>query len=106
MLAWRWLRDSWSDAPVTRTTRPPGYSPEMGGLPLALEQAAAYIQAIGQSLAGYLALFRRRRSALLRRGEPSGYSGTVFTAWDLAFTQLEQSDRRGRPAAAGGVLCA
>jgi hypothetical protein len=64
---------------------------ELGGLPLALEQAAAYTQAVGKTLAGYLALFRRRRGDLLRRGEPSGYSGTVATAWSLAFTQLEQS---------------
>ena len=35
---------------------------ELGGLPLALEQAAAYIQATGDSLAGYLALFRQRRA--------------------------------------------
>ena len=34
---------------------------ELGGLPLALEQAAAYVQASEESLAGYLALFRRRR---------------------------------------------
>jgi hypothetical protein len=64
---------------------------EMGGLPLALEQAAAYIQAVGKSLTGYMALFRRRRSGLLRRGEPIGYSGTVATAWDLAFTQLQSA---------------
>ena len=35
---------------------------ELGGLPLALEQAAAYIQATGDSLAGYLASFRQRRA--------------------------------------------
>ena len=34
---------------------------ELGGLPLALEQAAAYIQATGTTLAGYLALFRQRQ---------------------------------------------
>ena len=48
---------------------------ELGGLPLALEQAAAYIQATGDSLAGYLAEFRRRRADLLARGEPAGYPG-------------------------------
>ena len=31
---------------------------ELGGLPLALEQACAYMQAAGRSLAGYLTLFR------------------------------------------------
>ena len=34
----------------------------LDGLPLALEQAAAYAQAIGGTLSGYLALFRHRRS--------------------------------------------
>jgi Tetratricopeptide repeat len=64
---------------------------ELGGLPLALEQAAAYIRASGGSLAGYLALFRRRRPEMLARGEPTGYSMTVATTWSLAFTQLEES---------------
>ena len=47
---------------------------ELGGLPLALEQAAAYIQATGGTLAGYLASFRQRRAEMLARGEPTGYS--------------------------------
>ena len=66
-----------------------GVAEAVGGLPLALEQAAAYIQATGDSLAGYLAGFRKRRADLLARGEPTGYPGTVATTWALAFTQLE-----------------
>ena len=46
---------------------------ELDGLPLALEQAAAYMQASGASLGGYLASFRLRRDGLLARGEPTGY---------------------------------
>ena len=64
----------------------------VGGLPLALEQAAAYAQATGNSLAAYLALFHKRRTDLLARGGPARYGGTVATTWALAFTQLEQSD--------------
>ena len=45
---------------------------ELGGLPLALEQAVAYIQAAGDSLASYLALFRQRRSHLLARATATG----------------------------------
>jgi Domain of unknown function (DUF4062)/Tetratricopeptide repeat len=74
-----------------------GLAEAVGGLPLALEQAAAYIQATGDTLAGYLAGFRRRRADLLARGEPVGYSGTVATTWALAFTQLEEA----APQAAG-----
>jgi hypothetical protein len=64
---------------------------ELGGLPLALEQTAAYMQATGESLAGYLALFRQRRADLLVRGEPAGYGKTVAATWTLAFSRLEES---------------
>jgi len=70
---------------------------ELGGLPLALEQAAAYVQASGDSLADYLASFRERRAEMLARGEPIGYSQTVATTWRLAFEDL----RRAAPGAAG-----
>jgi hypothetical protein len=70
---------------------------ELGGLPLALEQAAAYVQARGDSLAGYLASFRQRRADLLVRGEPTGYPETVATTWRLAFEDLRQA----APGAAG-----
>ena len=77
---------------------------ELGGLPLALEQAAAYVQASGESLAGYLSLFRQRRADLLGRGEPTGYSETVATTWRLAFEDCKSRAGRGRAAAAAGVL--
>jgi hypothetical protein len=68
-----------------------GLAQAVGGLPLALEQAAAYIQASDESLASYLALFRQRRPQLLARGQPTGYDSTVAATWSLAFTQLEHS---------------
>ncbi len=64
---------------------------ELGGLPLALEQAAAYIQATGDSIAGYLTAFRQRRPDMLARGEPASYPGTVATTWALALTRLERT---------------
>ena len=83
---------------MTRTGRRPlELAGELGGLPLALEQAAAYIQASGDSLAGYLASFRQRRPDLLARGEPTGYPETVATTWALAFEDLQQA----APGAAG-----
>ena len=63
----------------------------MDRLPLALEQAAAYVLATMGTLTGYLELFRHRRTEMLRRGEPTGYAGTVATTWALAFGQLEES---------------
>lgn len=44
----------------------------LGGLPLALEQAAAYILATGRGVAGYLELFRQRSPDLLARAIPLG----------------------------------
>ena len=61
---------------------------ELGGLPLALEQAGAYMQASGRSIAGYLGLFRARRAELLDKGDPAGYDKRVTTTWALAFTGL------------------
>jgi hypothetical protein len=69
-----------------------GLADMLDGLPLALEQAAAYTQAIGGNLSGYLALFRQRRVELLARGEPAGYSKTVASTWVLVFDRLRQTD--------------
>jgi hypothetical protein len=65
---------------------------ELGELPLALEQAAAYMKATGDTLAEYLALFRHRRAELLARGEPTGYSKTVASTWALALGRLGQTE--------------
>ncbi len=46
----------------------------MGGLPLALDQAGAYIEETGCSLADYLGHFQHQQAELLgRRGESAGY---------------------------------
>jgi hypothetical protein len=65
---------------------------ELGGLPLALDQAAAYTQAAGGTLAGYLALFQHRRAELLTRGQPAGYDKTVASTWALAFDRLQTAE--------------
>jgi hypothetical protein len=63
---------------------------ELGGLPLALEQAAAYVLASGSTPATYLELFRRHRASLLARASPHGYGKTIATTWSLAFTKLDR----------------
>jgi Domain of unknown function (DUF4062)/Tetratricopeptide repeat len=70
---------------------------ELGGLPLALEQAAAYATAAGLGLAGYLTAYRDRAADLLDRGDPVGYDQRVTATWSLSFTRL----RDDSPAAAG-----
>jgi hypothetical protein len=70
---------------------------ELGGLPLALEQAAAYIQAAGTTLAGYLAVFGDRRADLLTHGEAAGHPADVAATLGLALSRLEAE----APAAVG-----
>jgi tetratricopeptide (TPR) repeat protein len=65
---------------------------ELGRLPLALEQAAAYTDQQHLSLARYLAMFRERRTELLARGQPLAYHGTVDAVFTLALDQLHQTD--------------
>src|SRR6266516_2618114 len=73
---------------------------EGGGLPLALDQAGAYIEETGCSL------YQRRRADLLaeRRGQlVDDHPLPVATTWSLSFTQVEQN----HPAAADLLrLCA
>jgi Tetratricopeptide repeat len=69
----------------------------LGGLPLALEQAAAYIQAAGTTLAGYVSVFRDRRDDLLARGEAAGHPADVAATLGLALSRLGDE----APAAAG-----
>jgi tetratricopeptide (TPR) repeat protein len=63
----------------------------LGGLPLALEQAAAYIKATPLTVRGYLDLFRQRRKDMLDRGEPTRPDERVSTTWQLAFEQLQET---------------
>ena len=52
---------------------------ELGGLPLALEQAGAYCETRQMPLGDYLRLFRQRWQQLLRQGQPADYNATVAT---------------------------
>jgi tetratricopeptide (TPR) repeat protein len=77
---------------------------ELSDLPLALEQAGAYIEETGEALARYAELFgARRRELQLEERPPAGYPDTVATTWLLSFQQAEQQ----APAAADLLrLCA
>jgi tetratricopeptide (TPR) repeat protein len=62
---------------------------ELGDLPLALSQAAAYIEETSQSLSGYLDLFRTRRNDLWQaEHHPHDYPDTVGTTWSLSIQRL------------------
>ncbi len=62
---------------------------ELGGLPLALAQAAAYCEQTSIDLAGYLARYRRRQRELLTRGALAGYPETVATTWRLNLEEVQ-----------------
>jgi DNA-binding SARP family transcriptional activator len=68
---------------------------ELGDLPLAAAQAAAYLEQTGLPPGEYLSRFRTRRASLLARGEVLGYQGRVDTTWTLSLERL----RSGTPAA-------
>jgi tetratricopeptide (TPR) repeat protein/transcriptional regulator with XRE-family HTH domain len=75
------------------------------GLPLALDQAGAYVEETGCTLSDYLKFFKTRRKRLLRkRGDnASGHPEPVSTTWSLSFEKVEQAN----PAAADLLrLCA
>jgi tetratricopeptide (TPR) repeat protein len=65
---------------------------ELGGLPLALDQAGAYIEETACSLSDYLVLYRKRRSALLQRrgGLITDHPEPVASTWSLSFEKVEQ----------------
>ena len=63
---------------------------ELGCLPLALMQAAAYIDGARVSFQQYLKLFRTRRQGLWgREVPPSDYRATVATTWDLSWQNVQ-----------------
>jgi len=62
---------------------------ELGDLPLALEQAGAYIEETTMSLTAYCELFQSRRRELWgEESSPMGYRQTVGATWSLAMDQV------------------
>jgi Tfp pilus assembly protein PilF len=66
---------------------------ELGGLPLALQQAASYCQQNGKTLNSYLALFRDTRKQARLLAAP-GYDGdeAVATTWAVSIGQVHASN--------------
>jgi tetratricopeptide (TPR) repeat protein/transcriptional regulator with XRE-family HTH domain len=75
-------------------TQAQGIVKAMDGLPLAIDQAGAYIEETGCGLANYLELYRtHRQDLLLRRGTLSSeHPESVASTWALSFLQVEQSN--------------
>jgi len=78
---------------------------ELGGLPLALDQAGAYLEATGMRLDKYLQTYQKHRQTLLqeRRSLVEDHPAPVATTWSLSFQRVEEKS----PAAADLLrLCA
>lgn len=71
---------------------------ELGNLPLALEQAAAYMEQTGTSLGEYLQQFHRRKDELLDEGDPVLYGANVESTFELALTKAIQRSPSAAPA--------
>ncbi|MCP4656402.1 MAG: tetratricopeptide repeat protein, partial [bacterium] len=65
----------------------------LGRLPLALEQAGAYIARHQIAASAYLASFEKRRLDLLDRlgPEQGDYAATVATTWEISFQRVKQA---------------
>jgi nucleoside phosphorylase len=59
-------------------------SEALGDLPLALEQAGAYVKETGISFEDYLKRFQKERIEILRYGKPDTYPETIATTWEIS----------------------
>jgi len=67
----------------------------LGDLPLALDQAAAYIEETATPVGQYVSLFGQRAKELFTLGRPSNSQDTIATIWTLSLERI----RTGNPAA-------
>ena len=65
---------------------------ELGDLPLALEQAGAYIKESGISFSDYLVRLKENRKDLLSKGKPLNYPDSVATTWEISFLAVQKEN--------------
>jgi tetratricopeptide (TPR) repeat protein len=76
---------------------------ELGDLPLAIEQAGAWLAATGMDATEYVAQIRERFAATMELGRPANYPTSVAVTYQLSFERLKSQS----PAAARLLeLCA
>ncbi|WP_367127137.1 FxSxx-COOH system tetratricopeptide repeat protein [Saccharothrix sp. HUAS TT1] len=57
-------------------------------LPLAIEQAAAYVNATGLAVADYTDLLRSRTTEMIKQGRVAGRDGALASQWDVSLIAL------------------
>jgi tetratricopeptide (TPR) repeat protein len=67
----------------------------LGGLPLALEQVAAYMALHESTFQNYLAMFRKQDIGWLEKSKPDAgeYERTVATTWNLSMEAVERESQ-------------
>jgi nucleoside phosphorylase len=96
--------NAWLDAAsLADATAARAISKALGGLPLALDQAGAYLEETHCGLVAYQNLLHSQPSLLLKRRGSSGYDypAAVTTTWSLSFAKVELQN----PAAAEILRC-
>ncbi|KAF8329217.1 hypothetical protein F5887DRAFT_1184375 [Amanita rubescens] len=66
---------------------------ELGGIPLALDQAGAYIHKSGCGINDYLKLYQKNKQKLMSKKEfkgASGYGRSAYGTWDISFQKIQQ----------------
>jgi tetratricopeptide (TPR) repeat protein len=88
----RWIADE--AAEVVDWTRAKEIVAQLDGLPLALDQAGAYIEETGGGLSGYLNLYQTHTPKLFRRrgALASDHPKPVAATWSLSFEKIEQAN--------------
>lgn len=71
------------------------FSQDLGGLPLAIDQAGAYIEEVPETLERYRSLYQeRQQNMLVRRGRGSGdHPQSVLTTLSLSFDRVQEEKR-------------
>jgi tetratricopeptide (TPR) repeat protein len=64
----------------------------LGDLPLALEQAAAYLEETGSSPSDYLSLLRERAPDLFALGRPASSEQTIATTWAVSLDRIRTTN--------------
>ncbi|WIY06010.1 FxSxx-COOH system tetratricopeptide repeat protein [Amycolatopsis mongoliensis] len=65
---------------------------KLGDLPLAIEQAAAWLAETGMRAGEYLQLFDAKVAEILETSSPQDYETSVAAAWNVSFDQLSVSN--------------
>ncbi|GAA3449696.1 FxSxx-COOH system tetratricopeptide repeat protein [Dactylosporangium matsuzakiense] len=78
--------------PHLDTATATGIAEELGRLPLALEQAAAYIDQSVIPAHDYLTLLQTRTQQMYGKGRPASRDDTLATLWQLSFDRINTTD--------------